>query len=133
MPGATSSAAPVISGSGCPAALSAVGPPQTADARDDHLLTSPRHTSPDGGTMPAQQFTVHVDPDVLARQDLSVAVPVPTSGTEDGDRAARVAGTADEHHGAHDGRQAARQQSGRARSGRASGTGGGRAYAFRRS
>ena len=83
--------------------------------------------------MPAQPFTVHVDPDDLARRDLAAAVSVPTTGANDGDDAARAAGTADEHHGARDGRQAARQQSGRARSGRASGTGGARAYAFRRS
>jgi len=79
--------------------------------------------------MPAQPFNVHVDPDVLARQDLAAAVPMPTAVT-DGDRAAR---TSDEHHGARDARQAARQQSGRAHSGRASGTGGARSYAFRRS
>jgi hypothetical protein len=83
--------------------------------------------------MPDQPFTVHVDPDDLSRQDLAAAVSVPTTGAKDGDRADHAAGTADEHHGARDGRQAARQQSGRARSGRASGTGGGRTYAFRRS
>jgi hypothetical protein len=38
-----------------------------------------------------------------------------------------------EQHGARDGRLAARQQSERARAGRASGVGGGRSYAFRRS
>jgi hypothetical protein len=82
--------------------------------------------------MPAKPFNVHVDPDVLARQDLDAVVPMLKTAT-DGDRAARAAGTADEHHGARDGRQAARQQSGRARSGRASGAGGARSYAFRRS
>jgi hypothetical protein len=81
--------------------------------------------------MPDQPFTVHVDPDDLARQDLAAAVAVPVGAKDD--RADRTAGAAGEHHGARDGRQAARQQSGRARSGRASGTGGGRAYAFRRS
>jgi hypothetical protein len=81
--------------------------------------------------MPAQPFSVHVDPDVLAHEELSAAVR--TTGAKDGDRDAHVAGTTEEHHGARDGRQAARQQSGRVRSARASGTGGGRAYAFRRS
>ena len=80
--------------------------------------------------MPAQPFTVHVDPDVLARQDLAAALPVPATGARDGGRPARAAGSADQRHGA---REAARQQSGRARSGRASGAGGARAYAFRRS
>lgn len=92
------------------------------------LATAP--VSRSGESMPAQPFSVHVDPDVLARQELDAAVPMPTTAGKDADRAAR---TADEHHGARDGRQAARQQSGRARSGRASGAGGGRAYAFRRS
>jgi hypothetical protein len=77
--------------------------------------------------MPDPTFSVHVDPDDLASQELTAAVPVPPAGGKD-----RASG-AEEHHGARDGRQAARQQSGRARSARASGTGGGRAYAFRRS
>ncbi|HEY7272747.1 MAG TPA: hypothetical protein VH502_08435 [Actinoplanes sp.] len=79
--------------------------------------------------MPDQPFSVHVDPDALADQDLT-AVPVPPVDGKGGDRAGRAT---DEHHGARDGRQAARQQSGRARSGRASGAGGARSYAFRRS
>ena len=37
------------------------------------------------------------------------------------------------HHGARDSRQAARERSGRDRSGRAAGAAGGRSYAFRRS
>ena len=77
--------------------------------------------------MPGQPFTVHPDDDDLARQELAAAVPsLPAPERSTGK-------SAGEHHGARDGRQAARQQSERARSGRASGAGGGRSYAFRRS
>ena len=75
--------------------------------------------------MTDQPFTVHVDADELARQEMAAAAP-PSSSKE------QTRGAA-EHHGARDGRQAARQQSDRAHSGRASGAGGGRSYAFRRS
>lgn len=77
--------------------------------------------------MPAQPFSVHVDTDDLARRDLAAAVPVPSVPADH-----RKPGTA-EHHGARDSRQAARERSGRARSGRASGAASGRSYAFRRS
>jgi hypothetical protein len=82
--------------------------------------------------MPDHQFTVHVDPDVLARQDLAAAVSVPSLPSPDGDDRPEAGLTA-EHHGARDSRLAARQQSERERAGRAAGTSGGRSYAFRRS
>jgi hypothetical protein len=65
--------------------------------------------------MPAQPFSVHVDPDDLARHELAAAVPVPSlpeSGRTDTDAGA---GT---KHGAGADRLAARQQSERARSSR---------------
>jgi hypothetical protein len=81
--------------------------------------------------MPAQPFSVHLDPDDLARQDIAAAVSRPAvtgAGTgRSGDSAAI------DHRGARDGRLAARQRSERERSSRASGTGSGRSYAFRRS
>jgi hypothetical protein len=80
--------------------------------------------------MPAQPFTVHLDPDALAERELATAVPpAATSDSRESGSEGRIA----EHHGARDRRQSARQQSERARSGRASGAGGVRAYAFRRS
>jgi hypothetical protein len=101
--------------------------------------------------MPARPFKVHVDPDALVRQDLAGAVSLPPPpgkdaderGGADGvteqhhgkdaDEPGGADGVTEQHHGARDGRLAARQQSERARAGRASGTGGGRSYAFRRS
>jgi hypothetical protein len=73
--------------------------------------------------MPAH-FSVHVDPDDLARRDLAAAVPLP-------DIQDRRADTA--HHGGRDERLAARRQSERSRSARAAGRGPSRSYAFRRS
>jgi hypothetical protein len=61
---------------------------------------------------------------------LAAAVTVP-SRTDPGPE--RTEATADEHHGARDGRLAARQRSARDHAGRATGAGGGRSYAFRRS
>jgi hypothetical protein len=80
--------------------------------------------------MPAQPFSVHVDPDDLARRDLAAAVSLPSVAGKDDDRpdSAQI-----EHHGARDGKLAARQRSERERAGRASGLGPGRSYAFRRS
>ena len=80
--------------------------------------------------MPAQPFTVHIDPDDLARHDLAAAVPVPSITPAPAGRSgsARL-----ERHGARDEKLAARQRSERQRSERASGAGGGRSYAFRRS
>lgn len=81
--------------------------------------------------MPAQPFSVHLDPDELAGQDLAAAVSLPSvtgSGTDDRSGSATIA-----HHGARDDRLAARQRSERERADRASGTGSGRSYAFRRS
>jgi hypothetical protein len=73
-------------------------------------------------------FSVHIDPDDLARQQLAAglsAAPVDLSGAE--------GGRAPAHHGAADSRQAARQRSERDHAGRATGAAGGRSYAFRRS
>jgi hypothetical protein len=74
-------------------------------------------------------FSVHVDPDDLARQQLaaglSAAAEVPGHRDAEGPDAA--------HHGARDSRQAARQRSGRDHAGRAAAASGGRSYAFRRS
>lgn len=75
--------------------------------------------------MPAQRFTVHLEPDDLAVSELTPALP----GATHPDSREKNA----EHHGAHDERQAARQRSERARAGRAAGAGRGRSYAFRRS
>ncbi len=66
-------------------------------------------------------FTVHVDPDAVALQDLAVAVPSAALPTGAGRRVA--APEVDEHHGAADGARLAvraRQQAERARAGRAS-------------
>ena len=77
--------------------------------------------------MPASRFTVRVDPDDLAKQDLAAGLSLPTAtGRQPADTPAA-------HHGARDARQAARQRSERDRAGRAAGAGGGRSYAFRRS
>jgi hypothetical protein len=75
-------------------------------------------------------FSVHVDPDDLAKQDLAAGlssepVTVPGHRSADGLDAA--------HHGARDTRQAARDRAERDRAGRAAGAAGGRTYAFRRS
>jgi hypothetical protein len=80
--------------------------------------------------MPAQPFSVHLDPDDLARQDIAAAVSLPTVTGSGTDRSG--AGTI-ARHGARDGKLAARQRSERERSSRASGVGSGRSYAFRRS
>jgi hypothetical protein len=77
--------------------------------------------------MPAQPFTVHVDPDDLARQDLAAAVHLPSVSDT-----AHNGAPAAEHHGARDASLAARQRSERERSSRAPRSGG-RSYAFRRS
>jgi hypothetical protein len=82
--------------------------------------------------MPAQPFTVHVDPDDLARLEVAAAVSLPSAAGAEAGRPEPDRTTAD-HHGARDARLAARQRSGRDRAGRAAGAGGGRSYAFRRS
>jgi hypothetical protein len=72
-------------------------------------------------------FSVHLDPDELARQELAARVSSPlVSRTGRPDEAPA-------HHGAADNRQAARQRSERDRAERAAGASGGRSYAFRRS
>jgi hypothetical protein len=81
--------------------------------------------------MPAQPFTVHVDPDELARRDLAAAVHLPTVGDAGGPD--QTGSTAAEHHGARDASLAARQRSEQERSSRAPRAGSGRSYAFRRS
>ena len=81
--------------------------------------------------MPGQPFTVHVDPDDLARQDLAAAVQLPAvSGA---DALGQSGSAAAEHHGARDASLAARQRSEQERSSRAPRAGSGRSYAFRRS
>ncbi|MFI5935520.1 hypothetical protein [Actinoplanes sp. NPDC051494] len=71
-------------------------------------------------------LSLHTDPDDLAVQELAAATPA-LPGPHDSWKDALPA-----HHGADDPRQAARERSGRAHSGRAA-QGGGRSYAFRRS
>jgi hypothetical protein len=87
--------------------------------------------------MPASPFSVHVNPDDLAQQDLAAALSLPaTDGSGDGrpgQAAALDAGHLDAgHHGARDERQAARDRSGRAHA-RTGAAGKSRSYAFRRS
>jgi hypothetical protein len=80
--------------------------------------------------MPAQPFTVHLDPDDLARRTLAAAVPQPSVAPRD----AGPAGSARAgRHGARDERAAADLRSRRERAGRAAGAAAGRSYAFRRS
>ncbi len=80
--------------------------------------------------MPAQPFSVHVDPEELTLPRLAavtlpgVATGVPGKESATGDPAAR--------HGLRDARLAARLRSERDRAGRATG-GSARTYAFRRS
>ncbi|MEU4692714.1 hypothetical protein [Actinoplanes sp. NPDC023714] len=64
--------------------------------------------------------------DDLARDDIAAALRRPAAEQAD-------TRSAPAYHGADDSRQAARERSGRDRSGRAAGSGGGRSYAFRRS
>ena len=80
--------------------------------------------------MPAKPFSVSPNLDDLALHDIAAALHRnPASGSPDDRTAAPDAA----HHGARDTRQAARERSGRDRSGRAAGAAGGRSYAFRRS
>jgi hypothetical protein len=73
-----------------------------------------------------EAFSVHIDPDILVRPKPAVPLPGLAARRESD-------GIAEQHHGARDGRLAARQRSERDHAGRASGAGGGRSYAFRRS
>lgn len=73
-------------------------------------------------------FSVHIDPDDLARQELAAGVSAATVELPGHPDAKAPA-----HHGASDTRQAARDRSERDRAGRAAGASGGRSYAFRRS
>ena len=81
--------------------------------------------------MNAPRFSVHVDQDDLAEQDLAAGLSVKpvTGGPSDRPPAAGLDAA---HHGAHDGRQAARDRSERAHA-RSGVAGKGRSYAFRRS
>lgn len=82
--------------------------------------------------MPDQHFSVRVDQDDLAKQNLSAGLDLPpVTDAADGHPAAT--GLDATHHGARDDRQAARQRSERDHAGRAAGAAGGRTYAFRRS
>ncbi|BEL02294.1 hypothetical protein Q0Z83_004850 [Actinoplanes sichuanensis] len=80
--------------------------------------------------MPAKPFSVHLNLDEIAQQDIAAALR-PSTGSDGGDD--QHGGPAATHHGARDARQAARDRSGRDRSGRAGNASGGRSYAFRRS
>jgi hypothetical protein len=73
-------------------------------------------------------FSVHIDPDDLARQQLAAGLSSATVSLP-----GQPDVKAPAHHGASDGRQAARERSERDHAGRAAGAAGGRSYAFRRS
>jgi hypothetical protein len=81
--------------------------------------------------MPDQPFSVHVDPDELARRDLAAAVSLAAAGTGTTNQQRATGGVA-ARHGARDARLAARRRSDRDHAGRATG-GSARSYAFRRS
>jgi ribosomal protein L12E/L44/L45/RPP1/RPP2 len=83
--------------------------------------------------MPAHDFTVHVDADELVQRDLAAVLA--RAVTSAGAAAARPEATALDaaHHGARDGRQAARRRSERDHADRASSSAGNRSYVFRRS
>lgn len=76
--------------------------------------------------MPAEQFSVHLDLDEIAARDIAASLRPKSLPGSDKDQSSGAAA----HHGADDGRQAARERSGRDRANRSSG---GRSYAFRRS
>ncbi|MFC4065350.1 hypothetical protein [Actinoplanes subglobosus] len=80
--------------------------------------------------MPAKPFSVHVNLDEIAQQDIAAALR-PATGKGGADD--QQDGPATTHHGARDARQAARDRSGRDHAGRAGNASGGRSYAFRRS
>ncbi|MFI5891303.1 hypothetical protein ACIA5D_14465 [Actinoplanes sp. NPDC051513] len=73
-------------------------------------------------------FSVHVDRDDLATQDIAAALGRPAAN---GDTADRPGASGTGHHGAHDSRQAARGRSERDHA--RLGAGKSRSYAFRRS
>jgi hypothetical protein len=77
--------------------------------------------------MPGQDFSVQIDPEQL---DLAAIRAPRNDATPSHPAPAAVEAT---HHGARDGRQAARRRSEKDRAGRAAGAGSGRSYAFRRS
>jgi len=73
-------------------------------------------------------FSVHIDQDELARQELAAGLASPAVALPGAEGRHAPA-----HHGAADNRQAARQRSDRDHAGRAAGASGGRSYVFRRS
>ncbi|GIE31575.1 hypothetical protein Ait01nite_046200 [Actinoplanes italicus] len=80
--------------------------------------------------MPAKPFSVHLNLDEIAQQDIAAALrPSNATGGPDGQQTDTTAA----HHGARDARQAARERSGRDHAGRAGRASGGRSYVFRRS
>ena len=81
--------------------------------------------------MPAPRFSVHVDRDELAEQDLAAALSRTTVNDAATGRPDAATGPA-AHHGARDERQAARGRSERDHA-RTGGAGKSRSYAFRRS
>lgn len=81
--------------------------------------------------MPDQPFSVHVDPDDLARRQLRTALSRPSTAAGAPGRQP-AADDAAAHHGARDARLAARRRSDRDHAGRGAG-GSTRSYAFRRS
>jgi hypothetical protein len=82
--------------------------------------------------MNAPRFSVHVDQDDLAKQNLVAGLARPSGTGAAGPLPGKAAGPGAAHHGARDGRQTARDRSERDHS-RAGRTGKGRSYAFRRS
>jgi hypothetical protein len=75
-------------------------------------------------------FSVHVDADELASSDLAAAL---SRHPKPADRQAATSSADAAHHGARDGREAARRRSGQDHAGRAAAASTGRSYAFRRS
>lgn len=98
------------------------------------MPAQPIRKSTDIAPRPTEErsFTVHVDPDELARREVAAAVSLPSATGKDTGRPGPV-GAAVERHGTRDARLASRQRSERDHAGRASGVGSGRSYAFRRS
>jgi hypothetical protein len=81
--------------------------------------------------MPPKSSSVRVDRDDFAKQDLAAGLSL-TAADPAGGMAGHAAGVEAAHHGARDGKQAARGRSERDHS-RAGGGGKSRSYAFRRS
>ncbi|MEU4240596.1 hypothetical protein [Actinoplanes sp. NPDC026619] len=80
--------------------------------------------------MPPKSFSVRVDQDDLAKQDLATGLSQ-SAGSSPSGRPGQATGLAAAHHGARDGRQAARDRAERDHA--RNGGGKSRSYAFRRS